>query len=47
MGMILHELDEDVLALKVLRRAMEIHPHLPRIDELVKSLAEKVDGRDI
>jgi tetratricopeptide (TPR) repeat protein len=47
MGMILHELDEDVLALKVLRRAMEIHPHLPRIDDLVKSLAEKVDGRDI
>jgi tetratricopeptide (TPR) repeat protein len=46
-GMILHELDEDALALKVLRKALEVHPYLERIDELVKTLSEKVEGREI
>jgi hypothetical protein len=31
----------------VFRRALDVHPHLPRIPDLVKSLTEKVDGRDI
>ena len=29
------------------RRAVEIHPRLKGMDEKIKSLAEKVDGRDI
>jgi hypothetical protein len=31
----------------VFRRALEINPHLDKIPDLVKTLSEKVDGRDI
>ena len=37
----------DVADERQLRRALEINPHLPKIDEMVKSLSEKVEGRDI
>ncbi len=47
LGMIMRDLGEDKRALDMFRRALEIHPHLPRIPSIVKSLAEKVDGRDI
>jgi tetratricopeptide (TPR) repeat protein len=47
LGMIFHELDEDKLALLVLRKALEIHPHLARVGDLVKTLTEKVEGRPI
>jgi tetratricopeptide (TPR) repeat protein len=47
LGMILQEFGDEKRALDVFRRALEINPHLPKIDEMVKSLTEKVDGRDI
>jgi len=45
--MIMQELGDDKRALEVFRRALDVHPHLQRIPDLVKSLTEKVDGRDI
>jgi tetratricopeptide (TPR) repeat protein len=47
LGMILHEFGEDKQALEVFRRALAVHPHLQKIPELVKSLSEKIEGRDI
>jgi tetratricopeptide (TPR) repeat protein len=47
LGIILQEIDEEKMALQVLRRARELHPHLARIDELISSLVEKVEGRGI
>jgi hypothetical protein len=45
--MILQEFGEDKQALEVFRKALEIHPNLQRIPDLVKSLSEKVEGRAI
>ncbi|MFZ5690464.1 MAG: tetratricopeptide repeat protein [Pseudomonadota bacterium] len=47
LGMIMQELGEDKRALEVYRKAVEVNPHLPRIPDLIKSLTEKVEGRDI
>lgn len=47
LGMIMQELGEDKRALEVYRKAIEVNPHLPRIPDLIKSLTEKVEGRDI
>ena len=47
LGMILQEFGEEKYALEVFRRALEVNPHLPKISDMIKSLAEKVDGRDI
>jgi tetratricopeptide (TPR) repeat protein len=47
LGMILQEFGDEKHALDVFRRALEINPHLSKIDELVKSLTEKVEGRAI
>lgn len=47
LGMILNEFGEEKQALQVLRKALEIHPHLPKIPDMVKILTEKVEGRDI
>ncbi|ARQ00502.1 tetratricopeptide repeat protein [Pseudorhodoplanes sinuspersici] len=47
LGLIMQELGEDKRALEVYRKAIEINPHLPRIPDLIKSLGEKVEGRDI
>jgi tetratricopeptide (TPR) repeat protein len=47
LGMMLHEVGDDKRALDIFRRALEVHPHLPRIPDLVKQLIEKVEGRDI
>lgn len=46
-GMILQEVGEEKLALDILRRALALHPHLPRVEEMVQTLAEKVEGRAI
>jgi len=47
LGMILQEFGDEKHALDVFRRALEVNPHLSKIDEMVKSLTEKVEGRDI
>jgi tetratricopeptide (TPR) repeat protein len=47
LGMILNEFGDEKHALEAFRRALEINPHMSKIDEIVKSLSEKVDGRDI
>jgi tetratricopeptide (TPR) repeat protein len=47
LGIIMQELGDDRRALEAFRRALAIHPHIERIPELAKKLADKVDGRDI
>jgi tetratricopeptide (TPR) repeat protein len=47
LGLIMQELGEDKRALEVYRKAIEVNPHLPRIPDLIKSLTEKVEGREI
>jgi tetratricopeptide (TPR) repeat protein len=47
LGMILQEIGDDKRALDVYRRALEIHPRMQKIPDIVKTLTEKVQGRDI
>ena len=47
LGMILQEFGDEKHALDVFRRALAVHPHLQKIPDMVKSLTEKVEGRDI
>jgi tetratricopeptide (TPR) repeat protein len=47
LGIIMQELGEDKLALEAFRRALAVNPHLPKIPEFVRTLTEKVEGRDI
>jgi len=47
LGLILQELGDDAHALEAYRRALAINPHLEHVDEAVKALREKVEGRNI
>ena len=47
LGVIMQELGEDKFALEAFRRALAVNPHLQKIPEFVKTLTEKVEGRDI
>lgn len=47
LGMIMEDLGDDKRALDAFRKALAINPHLDKVPEMVKSLSEKVDGRDI
>jgi tetratricopeptide (TPR) repeat protein len=47
LGLIFQELGDDKRALEVYRKAVEINPQMQRIPDLIKSLTEKVEGRDI
>ena len=47
LGIIMQELGEDKLALEAFRRALAVNPNLQKIPDFVKTLAEKVEGRDI
>jgi tetratricopeptide (TPR) repeat protein len=47
LGLILQEIGDDKHALDVYRRTLEVYPRLERIPDLVKTLKEKVEGRDI
>jgi tetratricopeptide (TPR) repeat protein len=47
LGIIFQELGDDKRALEIYRRAQAVHPRLERIPDLIKKLAEKVDGRNI
>jgi tetratricopeptide (TPR) repeat protein len=47
LGVIMQEFGEEKLALEAFRRALAVNPHLQKIPDFVKSLTDKVDGRDI
>jgi len=47
LGIIMQEIGEEKRALEVFRRALAVHPHLQRVPELIKTLEEKVEGRNI
>ncbi len=47
LGMIMQDIGEDKLALHAFRRALDLHPRLARIPDLVKKLTETVEGRDV
>lgn len=47
LGMIMQELGDEKRALDAFRKALAINPHLEKLPDLVKSLTEKVEGRDI
>src|SRR6478609_1126094 len=47
LGMIMQEIGDDKRALDAFRKALVVNPHLEKVPELVKSLTEKVEGRDI
>jgi hypothetical protein len=45
--MIMQDLGDEKRALDAFRKALAINPHLEKVPELVKTLTEKVEGRDI
>jgi tetratricopeptide (TPR) repeat protein len=47
LGLILQEIGDDKHALEAYRKALAIDPHLENIGDVVKTLGEKVEGRDI
>jgi tetratricopeptide (TPR) repeat protein len=47
LGMIMQEIGDDKRALEAFRKALAVNPHLEKVPDLVKSLTEKVEGRDI
>ena len=47
LGMIMQDLGDNKRALDAFRKALAINPHLDKVPELVKTLSEKVEGRDI
>src|SRR6186713_639929 len=47
LGMIMQEIGDERRALEAFRKALAVNPHLEKVPELVKTLTEKVEGRDI
>jgi tetratricopeptide (TPR) repeat protein len=47
LGMILQDIGDDKRALEIYRRALAVDPRLQKIPDVVKTLTEKVEGRDI
>jgi tetratricopeptide (TPR) repeat protein len=47
LGMIMQDLGDDKRALEAFRKALAVNPYLDKVPELVKTLTEKVEGRDI
>jgi tetratricopeptide (TPR) repeat protein len=47
LGMIMQDLGDEKRALDAFRKALAINPHMDKVPELVKTLSEKVEGRDI
>jgi tetratricopeptide (TPR) repeat protein len=47
LGVVMQERGDDKRALDAFRKALAINPYLERVQEQVKSLTEKVEGRDI
>jgi len=47
LGMIMQGLGDDRRALDAFRKALAVNPHLENVRERVRTLTEKVEGRDI
>ena len=47
LGLIMQEIGDDKRALDVYRKALAVYPRLQKIPDIVKTLQEKVEGRDI
>jgi tetratricopeptide (TPR) repeat protein len=47
LGMIMQDLGDEKRALDAFRKALAINPHLEKVPDLVRTLTEKVEGRDI
>ena len=47
LGLIMQDIGDDKQALEIYRRALAVYPRLQRIPEVVKTLQEKIEGRDI
>lgn len=47
LGLMLQDIGDDKDALEAYRKALAIDPHLEHVPEVVKTLSEKVEGRDI
>jgi tetratricopeptide (TPR) repeat protein len=47
LGLILQDIGDDKHALEAYRGALAIDPHLQNLPDVIKSLTEKVEGRDI
>lgn len=46
LGVVFRALDQDKKALGAFQRAKALHPFIDKVDEAIKALADKVDGRD-
>jgi tetratricopeptide (TPR) repeat protein len=47
LGMIMQDVGDEKRALDAFRAALAVNPYLEKVPELVKTLSEKVEGRDI
>jgi len=47
LGMIMQDIGDEKRALEAFRKALAVNPHLEKLPDLVKTLTEKVEGRDI
>src|SRR5215212_243630 len=47
LGMIMQDIGDDKRALDAFRKALAVNPFLEKLPEMVKTLTEKVEGRDI
>jgi tetratricopeptide (TPR) repeat protein len=47
LGMIMNDVGDEKRALEAFRKALAVNPHLEKVPDMVKSLTEKVEGRDI
>ena len=47
LGLMLQEIGDDKDALDAYRKALAIDPHLENVPDVVKTLTDKVEGRDI
>jgi tetratricopeptide (TPR) repeat protein len=47
LGMIMQDIGDEKRALDAFRDALAVNPYLEKVPELVKTLSEKVEGRDI
>lgn len=47
LGMIMQDIGDEKRALDAFHKALAVNPHLEKVPELVKTLSEKVEGRDI